>query len=86
MIILGEFRAFLLWMGAAYFQSSVSRDSTTASSNAFPENKDNKRKKGVSATQSSNVNLCCCIRLLTSKKYSDVPLKGPAIDLLLMVL
>lgn len=86
MVMLGEFREFLLWIGTAYFQSSVSRDSTTASSNAFPENKDNKRKKGASATQSSNVNLCCCIRLLTSEKCSDVPLKGAAIDLLLMVL
>lgn len=61
MEMLGEFGEFLLWM--AYFQSSVSRESTIASSNAFTENV-TKRKKGVSAPQSSRISLCCCIRLL----------------------
>ena len=83
MVMLGEFGEFLLWMGTAYFQLSVSRDPTTASSNAFTENNDNQRKKGASATQSSNINLRCCIRLLTDEKYSDVSLKGAARDLLL---
>lgn len=62
MEMLGEFGEFLLWM--AYFQSSVSRDSTIASSNAFTENNVNKRKKGVSAPQTSPISLCLCIRLL----------------------
>lgn len=48
----------------AYFQSSVSRDLTTASSNAFTKNNVNKRKKGMLAPQSSRISLCCCIRLL----------------------
>lgn len=62
MEMLGEFGEFLLWM--AYFQSSVSRDSTIASSNAFTENNVSKRKKEVSAPESSRISLCCCIRLL----------------------
>lgn len=64
MVVLGEFRGFLLWMGTASFQSSVNRDLTTASSNAFTENGDNKRHKGASATLSSAINLCCWIWLL----------------------
>lgn len=62
MVTLRELGEFLLWM--AYFQSFVSRDLTIASSNAFTENNANKRKKGVSAPQSSPISLCCCIRLL----------------------
>lgn len=36
---------FLLWMGTAYIQSFVSRDSTTASSNAFTENNNDKTEE-----------------------------------------
>jgi len=61
MVMLGEFGEFLLWMGTAYLQSFVSRDSTTASSNVFTENNDNKRKKGASATQSSNISLSATV-------------------------